>query len=325
MSSNQAVVNASDILAASENLPKYLVDKEDTLQYDLGNLTAFDYSSINKAEYKENPQEYLLKFSRDNVQLLVSRLFQCPLKVIDEGTLAILPKCITPIPRERQLPTDKPKTRWEAFAKLKGIKKKTKSQKNALEFDEQKEEYVNKYGKSRSQKEKEENWAVTAGPQDKVGEDPFTKMDEEKNDRVQRQKNREQRNYDDSAIRKSVNLGKPMVFSKDNRPQIKSDLNHQFDVAKISTASVGKFDKQLTEESAKPKRGNKRLQNLGDGNVQKESENNIKMLDRIFNKESVINVEKATSQHIKGEERKNYIKKRTSTKEGPTKKHKSSK
>eukprot|EP01132_Coremiostelium_polycephalum_P004044 gene4044-5062_t len=304
----ETVVNASDILANTISNSGHLVDKDDTLQYDEKNLCAFDYSSINKLEYKTDPKVYLEKLARENTQLLVSRLFQLQLKSIDEGTLALLPTHPkTPIPRERSLPESKPKTRWEAFAELKGIQKKKKSK---MTWDEKHEEYRPTFGYKRANDETEE-WAFDAKPDDKVGEDPFQKMIDSKNERVQKQKKREQRNYDEAQMRVQGSVGKPTNFDKEHRGQLKSDLNHSFDVAKMSTASLGKFDKQLTGEKAAPKRGVKKLAGLGDGNVKEESEKNLNLVNKMFRKENVVNLDKAAGQAIQAEQRQNYLNKRS--------------
>jgi len=306
--SSTSVVNASDILDNNKFANAgHLVDKSDTLNYDLGNLCAFDFSSINKVSYKANPKEYIDTLSKENVQLLVSRLFQLPLKTIDEGTLALLPKCITPIPREKPLPESKPKTRWEAFAEIKGIKKKKKSR---MEWDKKHEEYRPTYGFKRANDETAV-WEMNAKPTDKVGEDPFQKMIDDKNDKVSKQKKREQRNFDESSMRQMGNVGKSLDFSKDKRTQLKSDLGHVFDVAKLATASYGKFDKQVENEKAQPTRGKKKLAGLGADNVNAESEKATKLVDRMFKKENVLNVDKAVRQHIKEGEKQNYIKKRS--------------
>ncbi|KAN0018265.1 hypothetical protein ACTFIU_010879 [Dictyostelium citrinum] len=301
----EAVVNASDIL--TKKLDAHLIEGEDTLLYDLGNLTAFDHSSLNKTEYKSNPIEYINKLSRDNVQLLISRLFQLPIKEIEEGSLALLPRCTTPIPRERSLPTSKPKTRWEAFAEIKGIKKKKKS---SMEWDKEHEEYRPTFGYKKAN-DVANDWAMLARPDDKVGEDPFKKLEDEKNERVAKQKKREQRNFDEASMRQMSNVGKTLSFDKDHRPQIKSDMEKVFDVAKLSTASLGKFDKRVENEKDAPKRGKKKLAGLGAGDVAQESENNTKLVDRMFKKENVLNVDKATRQFVKAEERENYSKKRS--------------
>ncbi|EGC34066.1 hypothetical protein DICPUDRAFT_35659 [Dictyostelium purpureum] len=303
-------VKASDIL--NKSLSGHLVEGEDTLLYDLGNLCAFDHSSIDKNEYKENPTKYINELARKNVQLLISRLFQLPIKSIEEGSLALLPKCETKIPRERSVPQGKQKTRWEAFAELKGIKKQKKSK---MQWDEKHQEYRPSYGYKKANDDSGE-YIIEGKQSDKVGDDPFQKKEEEKNQKVQKQKKREQRNFDEASMRQMGNVGKSLTFSQENRPTIKSDMEKVFDVAKLSTASLGRFDKKVENEKDKTKRGNKKLAGLGADNVQKESESNQKLVDRMFKKEDVLNVDKAVRQEVKSQERENYSNKRRDFKQG---------
>ncbi|GAM28526.1 hypothetical protein SAMD00019534_117020 [Acytostelium subglobosum LB1] len=303
------VVNASDILDNNKFGSGHLVEKDDTLIYDLKNLCAFDHSSINRAEFKEDEEEYLKKLSRDNVQLLITRLFQLPIKVIEEGAMALLPsdlKITTPIPREKPLPVNQQQTKWEAFAALKGIQKKGK--KSRMEWDEHYQEYRQSYGANRANKD--EDYIIEAKAGDKVGDDPFDRRDDDKKQRVEKQKKRELRNLETTSMRSNAGIGKVKDFSKDNRIQMKTDINNTFNVAKISTASLGKFDKQLDGERSAPSRNVKKLTGLGeDGNVEAESKSNMKLLDRMLNKEPQINVDKATSQFIQKEQKESYKKK----------------
>jgi regulator of ribosome biosynthesis len=60
------------------------------------------------------------------VQGLFDKVFNLPVTKSDAGPLANLPYPKTPIPREKPVPQPKPPTKWEAFAKEKGIQKKQK-------------------------------------------------------------------------------------------------------------------------------------------------------------------------------------------------------
>eukprot|EP01133_Synstelium_polycarpum_P006512 gene6512-7542_t len=302
----QGVVNASDILQAN-NFGSHLVDKEDTLLYDLHNLCAFDYSGLNKVAYKEDSQTYIDSLARDNVQLLITRMFQLPIKAIEEGAMACLTKGLTPLPRERSLPESKPKTRWEAFADTKGIKKRKK---NKMEWDEKHKEYRPTRGAFKANDTEDVPW-IEAKAGDKVGEDPWDKMKAGKKERVDKQKKREQRNLEESSVRSGTRVGKTLDFSKDNRKILKTDINNTFNVAKVSTASLGKFDRLQDGERAKPSRGVKKLKNLGDErNLDQESQSSLKIIDRVFNKQSVVNVDKAANQYITAEQKEKYKNKR---------------
>jgi len=105
------------------------VTKEpDNLRYDLGNLAAFDISSINEEIYRKDPEQYLLQTSTTKMQNLIGKLFELPTEQLEHlpGQMALLPKPTTSVPREKPVPQAKPKTKWEKFAAAKGIQKKKK-------------------------------------------------------------------------------------------------------------------------------------------------------------------------------------------------------
>lgn len=71
----------------------------------------------------------MLELTRDNTQLLINSIWELPTERIDECIVAKLPKPTTVLPRLRKVPGPKPLTKWEKFAKEKGIKKKKKDKK----------------------------------------------------------------------------------------------------------------------------------------------------------------------------------------------------
>ena len=104
-------------------------EKEDDLTYDLGNLAAFDTHPISMQDINANGglsniDTFLIKHARDNAQLLFNQIFNLDTESSDVGRLVILPEGETPIPRHRPVPKPKPETKWEKFAKEKGIKNK---------------------------------------------------------------------------------------------------------------------------------------------------------------------------------------------------------
>ena len=67
--------------------------------------------------------------ARDGVQTLVASLFSLPTTSSEDGPLAQLPPPTTQLPRAKPLPKPKPLTKWEQFAKAKGIQHKKKDKK----------------------------------------------------------------------------------------------------------------------------------------------------------------------------------------------------
>lgn len=79
--------------ASRSDLASSVPVKEDNLEYDLGNLTAFDYMPFDD----ELDEESLVARSRDNAQLLMNRIFALPTETMpnDPGLLVALPRPTT--------------------------------------------------------------------------------------------------------------------------------------------------------------------------------------------------------------------------------------
>ena len=93
--------------------------------------------------------------ARDGAQALISALFSLPTTSSDDGPLAQLPAPTTQLPRAKPLPKPKAPTKWEQFAKAKGIQKKHRDKKV---WDEEKQEWVNRWGWKGANKDKEVQW-----------------------------------------------------------------------------------------------------------------------------------------------------------------------
>jgi regulator of ribosome biosynthesis len=57
-----------------------------------------------------------------------------------------LPQVSTPLPREKPVPTPAPETKWQAFAKRRGIKPKTREQRKNIQYNEGTGEWERKWG-----------------------------------------------------------------------------------------------------------------------------------------------------------------------------------
>jgi len=99
--------------------------KADDLTYDLGLLAAFDAHAIDPAAYADAREAALGAAAAANAQLLVRAIFALPTEAVPGvGTVARLPARNTRLPRELPPPAPRAPTKWEAFAKTKGIVKK---------------------------------------------------------------------------------------------------------------------------------------------------------------------------------------------------------
>lgn len=120
---------------------------------------------------------------------MLYRLFSCTSQPSEVGPVIVLPKQIFTFPREKRIPEPKAETRWERFARDKGIKNKKKER---MVFDEVAEEYRPRYGYKRANSGIDDQPIVEV----KKGQDPFAdpwaEARTEKKKRVE--KNEKQRN-----------------------------------------------------------------------------------------------------------------------------------
>ena len=103
----------------------------------------------------ENLEEHLQSLARDGVQVLFAALFSLPTKSSPDGPLAILPTPTYQLPRAKPLPKPKPLTKWEQFAAAKGIQKTVREKRV---WDEEKQDWVNRWGRDGKNKEIEQAW-----------------------------------------------------------------------------------------------------------------------------------------------------------------------
>ena len=125
--------------------------------FDLGNLLCND---ANPVPPSPSPAD-IASISRDCAQALINQLLTtCPITSHPvDGVLLTLPIPTTPLPREKPLPTTKPETKWERFARKKGIKDKKRGEGKTV-YDEEKGEWVPKWGYKGRDKEGEGDWIV---------------------------------------------------------------------------------------------------------------------------------------------------------------------
>lgn len=165
--------------------------------YDLGNLATFDPNPLDNSKLNDPEQKeaYLASVTRDNLQLLINQVLSLPIKTTTDThgsstgqdstmTLIKLPEPTTPLPREKAIPKEKPKTKWEKFAEIKGIKAKAKDGK--MVYDEPTGEWVPKWGYKGKNKLLDDQWLVEI--EDKVKGTPDELIDPRTLGRAERKK-----------------------------------------------------------------------------------------------------------------------------------------
>ena len=266
MSGDEALVVTPELMGeasagGARGLPAY----EGTLDVDVGNLLVSDPSPVNAKEVKKDVEGKFKEIATTMAQALITKLFALPSTPALVGRMVELPKPATLLPRFKPLPKPKPLTRWEKFAKEKGIVKRKREK---YKFDENTGKFKRRYGYDRVN-DINDIGIIEAKASDKVGEDPFTKHKKEKRERVRRQEERRLTNLKNaakeggkSALPATLSLARALPQSDDylnsepvRRKASKKDLLTGAIAASHSTASMGKFDRKSKLED---RMGNKR-------------------------------------------------------------------
>ncbi|GAA5969678.1 hypothetical protein JCM11641_008003 [Rhodosporidiobolus odoratus] len=239
-------MDVSEILQASNQKAKAItVDKEIPVEFDLGLLACFDPNPIDLESYQAEKEQTLLSNARDGIQLLVNEIWSQPTRVVDEGVVADLPPIATGLPREKPLPKAAPITKWQAFAQAKGIAPKPK--KDKMVYDEDKQEWVPRWGYKGKNKDKEEQWIHEVPNNADPNFNPVAAARAER--KGHKLKNEQQRlqNLQRSAqnAAKQVQQNTAKASERDKRKLV---LDRELKSSKRSTASLGNFDDKLKGE-----------------------------------------------------------------------------
>lgn len=284
-------------------------------EIDLGNLMAFDpHHSFSSPPFS---REELVKESLEQgtklVQAVADTLFILPSTEDPDGPIVTLPPPTTRLPREKPLPKPKPPTRWELFAKKKGIQKRKKDK---VVFDDQTGTWKRRHGYDRVNDDKDVP-IIEAKMNDEPGEDPFAKRREEKKRRVDKQEQNRFHNLKQAAksgaLPSHIQLAAaalPITGSQAAPKKVgKDELQNVAGMAASATASGGKFDKKLPGE--KPPKHEKKYRKFlpaaeGSGMSSLEKQQTEKVLNKLISKNSheILNVEKAVTMYNVNEEKK---------------------
>ena len=206
-------------------------------------LAAFDLTAF------DPKHDELTKFSRENVQLLLNRVFSLPLSSKNtNGAMVILPpasESAVTLPRALPLPKPAPLTRYDKYLADKGITKKKRSR---MVFDESVKDWVPRWGAHsvKHNQDKVNNWLIET-PVNST-EDPFEKKALAQQLEKSKQKLREMRNQLEASGQK-LPSGISHVKEKRGKEAVYESLSR----AQKSTASIGKFDRKVAGEIAATK------------------------------------------------------------------------
>ena len=286
-----------------------LADKQDDLHYDLGTMLAADQHPFDIPNYKKQQKQEIDNEARENTQLLLNQIFNLPLErlVGNAGAIVKLPKTSTPFPRHKPVPVGRVQTKWEKFAQIKGIQKQKRSKKV---WDEGTQSYKRRYGYKRGNDDLSD-WAIMAKSTDKAGTaDPWAVRRKDKKQRVMKGAVQQMKNMENTQ-KYLIQTGQSSTMSAVKKDkQTKQALERALVSSKKATASYGKFQKKLSHEP-KEKHQHKKRDPLV-GKAGKEKERNQKVAERIFNKKSILDVDKAVSVNKLQKEKQRRLAKETS-------------
>lgn len=243
----------------------------------------------------------MLNLTRDNTQLLLNGIWELETERLDENIVAKLPKPGFALPRARKLPEPKALTKWETFAKAKGLKKTPKDKKV---WDDELRKWVPTFGYQKFKADREKNWMIEVPKNVDPMTDMFQKKKDAKDERVAKNEINRMRNIAKARkveIPRTGFLGEGTASSK--------DLLTAVTVAKSSTASVGKFQDKLPKEKVARGIG---VKELIPGAKRKliqtgsEKTQQIELVSKILNKKPKMDVDLAI-QIQKREAREEYV------------------
>jgi regulator of ribosome biosynthesis len=219
-------------------------DKPDDLVHDVGSLACFDYHPLDAAQLSRDQAGTLLAVARDNTQLLFNRIFSQPAVRSQDGVFAELPARATVVPREKPLPKEKPKTKWDEFARIKGIEKRKRSSK---EWNEEREEFVPRFGRKSAKNDSMADWLVELPDSAPDSHDAFGEQRKVKKQAVAKQAKQELANRararakGSRAVAGSASVAMLSGGKKLDRAALKSTIARQLQHTTEATASAGVF------------------------------------------------------------------------------------
>ncbi|CAH8662336.1 unnamed protein product [Schistosoma bovis] len=203
-------------------------------EVDLGNLLIEDKCPLNQFnEVSSLDDDHYRTISLDCTHHFFKLFFELPTESNDSVSVSILPKPTFRLPREKKIPSTKELTRWDRFARLKGIQNRKKSRKV---WDPVSESWKPRWGKDRIDDFKDK-WVLEVPDNADPYEDQFAKLSQAKKER--RAKNELQRLRN---IARTVKAGQaPPIGVLTESQSSKTELSRAFAIAQNSDASMGRF------------------------------------------------------------------------------------
>ncbi|CAN0213700.1 unnamed protein product [Pylaiella littoralis] len=246
-------------------------DVEDDLQFDLRNLLVVNPHQVDEDALAEDSEAYLKGQAQAAVQSLINRrarwpaalqqrrLFVLPTVPSEVGPVATLPaKEDSTLPRAKPIPTPKAETRWDRFAKEKGIMG-SKRGKNV--WDEDMKEWRPRHGYKRANDGVLNHAIVEVKSGKDPMADPWSEARVEKKGRVEKNLSNRAKNVERSGggpkpgIPVDLMPGPKDGSTGGNGPAKRGKANTKgaLELVQQSTASMGKFDEKRNAEPERRK------------------------------------------------------------------------
>lgn len=171
---------------------------------------------------------------------MLNQIWELETDRVEECIVAKLPPPAYVLPRSRKCPGEKQLTKWEKFAKEKGIKKTKKDKKT---FDTELGKWVPTYGFKRAQADKDKTWVLEVPKNADPMEDQFQKKLDMRSEKVAKNEVQRMKN-----IVRAKKVEVPRTGYLGPEAASSTELLTAATIAKSSTASVGKFQEKLSKE-----------------------------------------------------------------------------
>lgn len=258
-------------------------------------------------------ENYLLQKATDGCTQLIAALWQLPIDRTDAGPLATLPAYDeSNVPRALPPPETKKETKWEKFAKERGIALKNKTTSRKV-WDELTQSWKFLTGRDKANNASKE-WPIMevkanedpyADPWEKLRDAKRSKTEKNLESRLRnkeragelskgtttklmksRAKSREAGKAGGNLDRDNVPTGVPVDFGSNPVKRGKQSTTKALLASQVSTASLGKFDKRLEGEPERKKTiasKKRKFESSTDQKfVSKETERNLNVLKRVI-------------------------------------------
>lgn len=311
--------------------------------FDLGNLLAHNTHQLNPAQVYDRKsnnskldktwyssttiegdarqlprvnEDLLLRKAAEGTTQLLRELWKLPIENTDVGPMAKLPSVETKLPRALPPPPPKQMTKWEQFARERGIGPKSKRSRKV--FDEATGEWKYLTGSVENKANAgPESWPIIeVKKNDDPMQDPWERLREEKKTRVGKNTEARMRNAERSGqltkgsankmVKNQKRLEKQRELTREterkngitapagvptdfgtNQKRGKNSTQLALKATQTSTASLGRFDKMLEGEPERKKQLVKKRKVEGEGTnsrfIASEAEKSNAILSRVMN------------------------------------------